>query len=52
MCEEYMNNEIEKEEFPYIILRFADVIGPYDDTGRFWAYVKWLSEFNETYPIP
>lgn len=47
MCEEYMENELDKNLFPYIILRFSDVIGPYDDSGRFWGYVKWICEINE-----
>lgn len=44
MCEEYMQNEIDKSQFPFIILRFADVIGPYDDSGRFWSYIKWMMD--------
>jgi nucleoside-diphosphate-sugar epimerase len=39
-CEECLS--LYGPEFPYVILRFPDIIGAYDDTGRFWAYVKWI----------
>ena len=38
-CEEYLKM---KQIFKYVILRLSDVIGPYDDSGRFWGYVKWI----------
>lgn len=42
-CEEYLKFQIRnKADLPYICLRLPDVIGPYDDTGRFWAYIKWI----------
>ena len=25
-----------------LTLRLPDVIGPWDDTGRFWKYIFWL----------
>ena len=37
-CEEYLK---QLQAFKYIILRLSDVIGPYDDSGRFWGYIKW-----------
>ncbi|EAR95790.2 NAD-dependent epimerase/dehydratase (macronuclear) [Tetrahymena thermophila SB210] len=46
-CEEFLYNYVEKEELPFVILRLPDVIGPFDDTGRFWAYMKWITEFNK-----
>ena len=30
------------ERMRYLILRLPDVIGPFDDSGRFWAYLLWL----------
>jgi len=50
--DEYGNEKLEGEEvlvdqgmkkdgFPYVLLRFADVIGPRDDTDRFSTYVVW-----------
>lgn len=32
------------------MLRLPDVIGPYDDTGRFWAYIEWIKNSKE-FPI-
>ena len=46
-CEEFLLEEIDKESFPFIILRLPDVIGPYDDTGRFFSYILWMTEFNQ-----
>ena len=40
-CEEFLKYNA-KNEFPWVALRLPDVIGPYDDTGRFWAYIKWI----------
>ena len=31
-------------DFPYLSLRLPDVIGPYDDTFRYWSYLKWIQE--------
>ena len=46
LCEEYLYEEVKdkNKNFPFIILRLPDVIGPFDDTGRFWSYVKWVTE--------
>ena len=27
--------------FKVLTLRLADVIGPWDDNGRFWGYLLW-----------
>lgn len=50
MCEEYLLSHVDLNDFPYICLRLPDVIGPYDRSGRFWAYMKWIQE-NEKNPI-
>ncbi|XP_014673838.1 PREDICTED: uncharacterized protein LOC106814077 isoform X2 [Priapulus caudatus] len=36
--------------FPYVVLRLPDVIGPRDNTGRFWPYQMWIKyqQFLET----
>lgn len=39
-----------KFDINYICLRLPDVIGPFDRSGRFWAYMKWIKEANE-HPI-
>jgi len=31
-------------------LSLPDVLGPYDDTGRFWAYVEWIAN-SEEFPV-
>jgi nucleoside-diphosphate-sugar epimerase len=36
---------------PYICLRLPDVIGPFDNTERFWCYLTWL-KYQNKYPIP
>ena len=50
-CEEYLqylryesNKSQSVFEFPYLVFRLPDVIGPFDDTNRFWSYVKWIQE--------
>lgn len=47
-AEEYLRSHcLDTEEgFPFICLRLPDVIGPYDGTVRYWAYLKWLSLMN------
>lgn len=47
-CEEYLKKVINQKEFPFIILRLPDVIGPYDDSGRYWFYVKLIDELKDT----
>lgn len=44
-CEEYLRSH-KREGFPFICLRLPDVIGPYDSTCRYWAYIYWLREMN------
>lgn len=47
-CEEYLRNHLSKPEdgFSYICLRMPDVLGPYDSTGRFWAYLLWIQQMR------
>ncbi|CAD8164639.1 unnamed protein product [Paramecium pentaurelia] len=49
-CEEFLKNYVIEGSFRYVILRLPDVIGPFDDSGRFFALVKWLKQ-NDKYPI-
>lgn len=49
-CEEYLISHVNLEEFPYVCLRLPDVIGPFDRSGRFWAYMKWIAE-NQKSPV-
>lgn len=49
-CEEYLLSHVTVDQFPYICLRLPDVIGPYDRSGRFWAYMKWIED-NQKNPI-
>ncbi|EGR34125.1 nad dependent epimerase, putative [Ichthyophthirius multifiliis] len=49
-CEEFLYHYTQKDIFPFVILRLPDVIGPFDDTGRFWAYIKWIQK-SQDYPI-
>jgi len=41
-CEEFLYAQEDKSLFPFIVFRLPDIIGPYDDTGRFWAYILWM----------
>jgi len=41
-CEEYLKSHIKEKDFNYLCLRFPDIIGPYDRSGRFWAYILWI----------
>lgn len=51
-CEEYLKSHCLnlRAGFPYICLRLPDVIGPYDSTGRFWAYMLWVHKMA-SWPI-
>lgn len=51
-AEEYLRSHCSdlEEGFPFICLRLPDVIGPYDGTVRYWAYMKWL-KFMQWWPI-
>lgn len=44
-CEEYLKSHSTEAErgFNYICLRLPDVIGPYDYSGRYWAYLVWFT---------
>jgi nucleoside-diphosphate-sugar epimerase len=48
-CEEYFLSHV-NDQFFYCCLRFPDVIGPYDSSGRFWCYLEWL-RVSEQHPI-
>ena len=37
-------------KFKLTCLRLADVIGPFDETFRFWKYVAWANKQHE-YPM-
>ena len=45
-CEEYLRNHVSdlRDGFPFVCLRLPDVIGPYDSTCRYWAYVIWIQQ--------
>lgn len=47
-CEIYLKRV---KPLPYACLRLPDVIGPFDNTERFWCTVKWVQEC-EKYPLP
>ena len=47
-CEIYLKR---KATMPYVCLRLPDVIGPYDNTNRFWSTIKWLQE-SEKWNVP
>lgn len=47
-CEEYLKSHVQDGDFRYICLRLPDVIGPFDRSGRFWAYMLWLKASRET----
>ena len=52
-CEEYLQflrsySETETAfDFPYLTLRLPDVFGPFDDTNRYWSYLKWIQEYKK-----
>ncbi|XP_062502072.1 uncharacterized protein LOC134179187 [Corticium candelabrum] len=41
-CEELLLEQRENGGFPYVILRLPDVIGPRDNTDRWWRYQLWI----------
>ena len=49
-CEEYLKSHVDGSDFNYICLRLPDVIGPYDTSTRFWAYMMWIKNCEE-FPI-
>lgn len=42
LCEELLTREAPDHNLEVVALRLADVIGPYDDSYRFWKYVTWI----------
>ena len=46
-CEEVLENLYKLHSFNYISLRLPDVIGPRDNTDRFWYYFIWTLTHNE-----
>lgn len=51
-AEEYLNSHCynRNESFAYVNLRLPDVLGPYDGTVRYWAYLKWFKNM-EWWPV-
>ena len=51
-CEEYLESHCKEyyAGFRYLVLRLPDVIGPYDSSGRYWAYLIWLHRM-EYWPV-
>jgi nucleoside-diphosphate-sugar epimerase len=47
-CELYLRRV---RPLPFVCLRLPDVIGPYDNTERFWCTVRWIRESGK-YPMP
>ena len=41
-CEEVLQEQRKAGGFPYVVLRLPDVIGPRDNSLRFWTYQLWL----------
>lgn len=41
-CEEVLEEQKKSGGFPYVALRFPDVIGPRDNSFRFWTYQLWI----------
>eukprot|EP00092_Neocalanus_flemingeri_P007876 GFUD01008502.1.p1 GENE.GFUD01008502.1~~GFUD01008502.1.p1 ORF type:complete len:411 (-),score=89.31 GFUD01008502.1:138-1370(-) len=47
-CEEALiHYQKEKNGFPWVSLRLADVIGPRDTTNRWWTYQLWVKFYPE-----
>lgn len=45
--ESYIVSQSKLHKFKLTCLRLADVIGPYDETFRFWKYVAWALKSQE-----
>ena len=41
-CEEVLQEQRKEGGFPYVALRLPDVIGPRDNSFRFWTYQLWI----------
>nr|CEL67872.1 TPA: NAD dependent epimerase/dehydratase family protein [Neospora caninum Liverpool] len=39
--EEVLREQVQRDRRPVVCLRLADVVGPFDDTDRFWTYFWW-----------
>jgi nucleoside-diphosphate-sugar epimerase len=46
-CELYLRR---KNSIPFVCLRLPDVIGPFDNTNRFWITLSWM-EWSDKYPL-
>jgi len=51
-CEEYLEKKSREMGFSYAALRLCDVIGPYDNTDRFWSTYLWLKYAPEMPILP
>ncbi|XP_023243209.1 chloroplast stem-loop binding protein of 41 kDa b, chloroplastic-like [Centruroides sculpturatus] len=47
-CEELLNKQRSEGGIPFVILRLPDVIGPRDNTHRWWMYQLWIQYHNIT----
>lgn len=47
-CEVYIKR---RSQVPSYCLRLPDVIGPYDNTDRFWTTIEWVRR-SHSHPIP
>jgi nucleoside-diphosphate-sugar epimerase len=43
-CEIYLQR---RKHVPYINLRLPDVLGPYDNTNRYWCLLEWIKQSNK-----
>ncbi|KAL8275378.1 hypothetical protein Esti_000700 [Eimeria stiedai] len=50
-CEEHLRQFAAEFKRPVVALRLADVIGPFDDTHRLWAYWWWCRYSNVLSPV-
>ena len=46
-CEEVLQEQRKEGGFPYVALRLPDVIGPRDNSFRFWTYQLWIRIHKE-----
>lgn len=46
-CEVYLSR---RKPVPYLNLRLPDVLGPFDNTNRYWSLLKWIKE-SARYPL-
>lgn len=51
-CEEVLQEQRKEGGFPYVALRLPDVIGPRDNSFRFWTYQLWIRIHKDIhYPV-